>query len=166
MVKNALILLLLFSGVADVISQGYNPWEIATPDIFDTAPAIVVNTTTAGTDVLNKDYTLPAGKYQIALSFHVNCDIVTSDAVVTATFDGANLSSVKDEIFRSEFKDSATGGGEIPGTGSSQIWNYAHNFIVDITTGGAKNLTIRVESEAGGVESSVWDLTVIFKRIG
>ncbi len=129
-------------------------------------PAIVITTLTTGSDVINEDILFASdGDYELYVSASYNSDATTSDAIITFSVGGADASTVKDEVLRSEAKEQGAGGGNIAGSGSSQIFPFTRTFYMPGQIAGAKNITLRIESEVGGVEVSMWDVYLTIKRI-
>ena len=126
--------------------------------------SILSNSTNTLQEVLNVNTaSLPIGKYIVKVDYSWNTNCTQHDFESYLTVNGVAISTdTSGLIHKEEPKDSA---GQWGGTNSLQILNFSREYIVDITTAGARNIVFSFRSSKDNVMASIWDLSIKIFRI-
>ncbi len=105
------------------------------------------------------------GTYMISLSFANSYDATNSSMVVIPTLGGNTIVTITNgEILRKEPKEAGGNDGDGRGTSQKEIGGTM-NFPVNVSTIGIQEFRLEHFGAAGGVEASIWNVSVVVEEI-
>lgn len=126
-------------------------------------------TVTSSTSFINKisgtTSVLPVGTYRAVISFNWNSSSISDNIFVRFLFDGSKPghSVENNEMMRAEAPDSS--GGSWSGTGSRQKYPITRVFYMNVTTAGAKSVSLAFRGDDRNQEFSMWDALIEIIRV-
>jgi len=125
---------------------------------------IISNSSGVKEEIINDNTSiLSIGKYIVKVDYSWNTNCTQHDFESFLKIGGVSIS--KDAlglIHKEEPKDSS---GQWENTSSLQILSFSREYVIDITTVGARNISLAFRASKQNIKASIWDATVKIFRV-